>query len=64
VSKWTLRVKRTQDCPIEKVVEAREFNGLSEQKVTILREKWCDKEMEKKQRVKCFEFLTHFWKPM
>jgi len=54
----------TQHRSIEKVAEAQECNGLSEQSVTILREKWGDNEMEKKQRVKCFEFLKHFWKPM
>ena len=32
--------------------------------MTILREKWCDNEMEKKKRKKCSEFLKHFWKPM
>ena len=54
----------TQDGPIEKVTEAQECNGLSEQDVTILREKWGDNEMEKKKRNKGFEFLKHFWKPM
>ena len=55
----------TQDGSIEKVTEAQECNGLSEQDVTVLREKWNCNEMEKKKKKnKCFEFLKHFWKPM
>ena len=50
-----------QDGSIEKVAEAQECNGMREQDVTILREKWSYNEMEKKKRDKCFEFLKHFW---
>ena len=61
----TLRVKTyTQDGSIEKVTEAQECNRLSEQDVTVLRERWGYNEMEEKKRNKCFQFLKHLWRPM
>ena len=61
----TLRVKTdTKDGSIEKVTEAQECNRLSEQDVTVLRERWGYNEMEEKKRNKFFQFLKHFWRPM
>ena len=48
-----------QNSSIEKVTEAPECNGLSEQDGTILSEKWGDIEMEKKRNT-CCKFLKHF----
>ena len=54
----------TQHGSIEEVMEAQECNGLSEQDVTVLREKWSYNEMKEKKRNLWLEFLKHFWEPM